>query len=454
MPRAICILPPKWALIIGSVLFSATIAHAGTPDIERGEKAFMSVVLEPSWPAESFENAWKVWGLKEKPADYEQQFRLRYGLHPAPYENSRLPMGLKHIERFGKKFITTDCLLCHGGSFDGRGYVGMPNAQLDYQLLYDEMYQAAGFTPLPTPFVLSRARGTTNCNAAGTFVLLLRDEDLNLRLPLGGPDWTKIPDMDIRSLWQWRRKKTLYVDGVVDGRSPRSMMMALASSPFVSAQEIKDAEPEWEQIRAYLKSLRTPKYPLEIDAKLAASGQELFAQNCAECHGTYDDQRGGTGGYPNKIVPIEEIGTDRAHFDSLTAGSLEIWNKSWFGRKYAIEATQGYQAPPLDGIWATAPYFHNASVPTVEAVLDSTRRPARFSRPLTTNAEDYDSARLGWKYKELAGDSTEDAESALPHMRRSVYDASAFGQSNAGHTFGDHFSDTERRAVIEFLKTL
>ena len=40
----------------------------------------------------------------------------------------------------------------------------------------------------------------------------------------------------------------------------------------------------------------------------------------------------------------------------------------------------GYMAPPLDGIWATAPFFHNGSVPTIEGVLNSKARPAIWQR--------------------------------------------------------------------------
>jgi hypothetical protein len=35
----------------------------------------------------------------------------------------------------------------------------------------------------------------------------------------------------------------------------------------------------------------------------------------------------------------------------------------------------GYVAPPLDGVWATAPYLHNGSVPTLAALLDTRNRP-------------------------------------------------------------------------------
>ena len=33
-------------------------------------------------------------------------------------------------------------------------------------------------------------------------------------------------------------------------------------------------------------------------------------------------------------------------------------------------------------------------------------------------------------------------------------DTTQWSQSNAGHTFGDHLTSDERRAVIEYLKTL
>ena len=44
---------------------------------------------------------------------------------------------------------------------------------------------------------------------------------------------------------------------------------------------------------------------------------------------------------------------------------------------------------------------------------------------------------------------------ALPaRERRKVYDTTQPGRSNGGHTYGDDLTDDERRAVIEYLKTL
>jgi len=67
------------------------------------------------------------------------------------------------------------------------------------------------------------------------------------------------------------------------------------------------------------------------------------------------------------------------------------------GKLLQFVGNEGYQAPPLDGIWATANYFHNASVPTVYHVLNSEARPKVFTRTYRTGVEDYDAVKLGWK---------------------------------------------------------
>src|SRR6185437_677273 len=100
----------------------------------------------------------------------------------------------------------------------------------------------------------------------------------------------------------------------------------------------------------------------------------------------------------------------------------------------------GYIAPPLDGIWITAPYFHNGSVPTLEAVLNSRIRPTCWTRDF--EHPQYDYSAVGWRY-------TVDTVG-----RRSVYNTTLPGYGNYGHTFGDRLSDRERREVIEYLKTL
>jgi hypothetical protein len=167
----------------------------------------------------------------------------------------------------------------------------------------------------------------------------------------------------------------------------------------------------------------------------------------------------GTGGeYPNEIVPLERIGTDPVLANGVRDEMVDHLNRSWLAKQIGpdgkpIQFTHqaGYQAPPLDGIWATAPYLHNGSLPTVYHVLNSKARPKVHTRSYHTDEEDYDPVKLGWKSTEL--DSG--ADPALPaHQRRRIYDTTLPGQANTGHTFGDKLTEAERMAVIEYLKTL
>jgi hypothetical protein len=154
---------------------------------------------------------------------------------------------------------------------------------------------------------------------------------------------------------------------------------------------------------------------------------------------------------------VDKIGTDPTLATGFPAEAAELYNRSWFGEEKGSDrkprgATvhRGYQAPPLDGIWATAPYFHNGSAPTVYHVLNSKARPKVFTRSYRTEKEDYDPHRVGWRITVLEKAPT--AVSAFD--QRKVYDTTQPGRTNSGHTFGDKLSDAERFAIIEYLKTL
>src|SRR5205814_9611560 len=153
--------------------------------------------------------------------------------------------------------------------------------------------------------------------------------------------------------------------GSTDTRSVRSLMQFMLS-PLNTRTTFEEEEATFADIRAYLLTLEPPKYPFAIDRKKAAEGKVVFEQTCARCHGTYGDRPT----YPNRVVPLDEIGTDPTRYHGITKKFHDHYNASWFGEKFTSKETAGYQAPPLDGVWATAPYFHNGSVPTVYHVLN------------------------------------------------------------------------------------
>jgi hypothetical protein len=114
-----------------------------------------------------------------------------------------------------------------------------------------------------------------------------------------------------------------------------------------------------------------------------------------------------------------------------------------------------YKARPLDGVWATAPYLHNGSVPTLYDLLSpADERPKKF---FVRNRMDFDSVKIG-----LIASPASDKGFWL--------DTSIPGNKNSGHEFrggyrkwskeappangliGPELSPDERRAIIEYLK--
>jgi len=456
------------ALVVGG-LFNAGAAPraAAEPSAERGRDALLGRCFSAPFVSRAgYETLWKQWGLKSRPDDFDAQVRRRYGLHEAPYPNDGLPMGLRPtVSSRGTNAVGIDCMLCHGGSLFGKSYVGVPNTSLDLVGLFRDLDRASGAFGV-FPYRVSNVRGTTESTATGIFVIALRNPDLGWSLPPAnlGP----VPDQmceDAPAWWLLKRKKTMYYNGQIDARAVRPLMMFMLS-PAADPAIFRENEATFADVRQFLMTLGPPKYPLPVDAGRVARGRVVFEQNCSRCHGTYDRPSAGASNaacddadddYPNRVIPLEKIGTDPTLVRSLTRKIEDHFRKSWFtgekgpdGKPFPLHYNGGYQAPPLDGVWATAPYLHNGSVPTLYNLLKSDTRPKLFTRSYGTGADDYDAKKAGWKVTELP---------AVPkglsgEEFRRIYDTSRPGRSNSGHTFGDSLSEDERRAVIEYLKTL
>jgi mono/diheme cytochrome c family protein len=345
----------------------------------------------------------------------------------------------------GKTGIQLDCMVCHGGSIGGTNYVGLGNTTLDLRSLLDELTAADGHRLPPSTFTLTSVRGSVNAGQIAVILLSFRKSDLSMRkfpMPLGA----LYPECDIPPWWHMARKQTMYYDGRTDARSARSMMQFMLGEKTL--EQLKDLEPTFNEILAFLKSLRPPRYPFAIDSGRAERGKVVFEQTCSRCHGTY----GPGGEYPNRIVELKVIGTDPARALAASDRLVAHYNTTWLGAEYPVDTTMtGYQAPPLDGIWATAPYLHNGSVPTLSLLLKSSDRPRRFTRPPSTDFAYYDQANVGWKYEVV---DTPPDPTLPPNQARYIFDTGHFGLGNGGHTFGDKLSEDQRRDVIEYLKTL
>ncbi len=107
----------------------------------------------------------------------------------------------------------------------------------------------------------------------------------------------------------------------------------------------------------------------------------------------------------------------------------------------------GYVAPPLDGIWATAPYFHNGSVPTLWHVLHADQRPTVWRR----RGAEFDRQRIGLQ---VAVFDQLPASAKSLHQRREYFDTRLYGKGAGGHRFPEKLDPRQKRAVLEYLKTL
>src|SRR3954449_2582814 len=117
---------------------------------------------------------------------------------------------------------------------------------------------------------------------------------------------------------------------------------------------------------------------------------------------------------------------------------LVVTLRSFAARSAQEKAGLEYRARPLDGIWATAPYLHNGSVPTLADLLKpAAQRPKTFfvgdCAITPVNADCVATQRPG----------------------AFLFDTSKDGNLNKGHEYaGAITSDEDRAALLEYLKSL
>ena len=358
--------------------------------------------------------------------------------------------------------VIPTCLQCHSDKLEDKLIVGLGNSSANFtsaagqngklkalnmwQLTAPKKYKAAA------PFIRSllainsaietEVRGVNSADKLAAALVAHRDPQT---LVWSDKALIKIPEQtiptDVPAWWLLKKKNAMFYTGFGRGDFSKFLMMSnlLTVSDTAEASEVSS---HFGDVLAYIRSIQPPPYPKAINKELALKGKEVFSNNCQSCHGSY-----GEGGvYPNLLVPGSRIRTDSMLYlaNQQEKQFIDWFNKSWFSQganPARLAPSDGYVAPPLDGVWATAPYLHNGSVPTIEALLSSKLRPAYWTRSFSST--DYDYEHLGWKYE-----SKEKADG------KKYYNTLLPGYGNFGHYFGDGLSDKDRKAVIEYLKTL
>ncbi len=248
---------------------------------------------------------------------------------------------------------------------------------------------------------------------------------------------------DYPSIWNQGPRQGMYLHWDGNNNDPdernRTAALALVAPANLNFDSLY-------RLQQWLKDLPAPKYPYAIDTTLATKGKPIYEANCASCHDILD--------HPDKlnletVVPIDQIQTDRGRLDSYTYDLAsnqyllfsDIQYRGEDKRFKSYRKTNGYASPPLDGIWLRSPYLHNGSVPNMQALLTQPdNRPKTFFRGYDV----YDQANLGFV-------STVAQENDKLFFE---YDTTLPGNGNSGHLYGTDLSNSDKTALIEYLKTL
>lgn len=367
----------------------------------------------------------------------------------------------------GEMVVNSNCLTCHGGVVGDQMIIGLGDSTRDFttdtgmapKVL--KMFYESDAEREEAAHLIKSIEGTKDYIRADTiganpainmtYALFSHRDPATLEWsvePLIQPPFKTFPAVDVPPWWRQAKRKTAFYNAEFSTGRHRAMALAAlicADDP----QDMVDRDDKFRDVQAYLESLSAPRFPGAINHGWAEEGEAVFNDHCASCHGTY----GPDGVYEEKVIPIDVVGTDPEVMNQQTGLNhqrFRSWGEEFYREVYKedifTEGKRGYVAPPLDGVWATAPYLHNGSVPDMESLLNSRLRPKYFKRSF--DPKEYDIQRMGWPYKTLRygkrgmwGD-------------KKIYDTTRWSFSNKGHTFGDHLSQHDRLRVMEYLKTL
>jgi hypothetical protein len=122
-------------------------------------------------------------------------------------------------------------------------------------------------------------------------------------------------------------------------------------------------------------------------------------------------------------------------------GGLDDLKEAFQMKPPAATPSFPYESRVLQGIWAVAPYLHNGSVATLTELLTPAEK--RLSEFKVGPAYDVD--KVGLAVEQTKFNST---------LKTTDCTKRDSGNSRCGHDYGTTFSDKEKKALLEYLKSL
>ncbi len=416
------------------------------------------------------------------------------------YENDEqgrrreLPVGVMRRRNLGLDRVFFNCAVCHSTTVreapdkPPKVYVGTGASHLDLGLLekffadivVDERFNANVLVPAIEREAGGRLGLLDRYLVYPVAVFLMRERLLMLRdrfLPLKTEQWgpgrvdtwnsakaglsftiSALPKSELRgavdfpSIWNQRKRKyrddgepmQLHWTGNNTEVNERNLSAAFGTGATPHTVDHTSIE----RVQRWLLDATPPPYPFAIDRAKAKTGGDLYAVHCAYCHGKSGQDF--TGKLVGHVTPIDEIGTDREHYNSYTYPLSSSQGVLYAGTQYRFthfRKTSGYANMPLDGIWLRAPYLHNGSVPTLRQLLDPPESEGKGKHPRPTTFYRGNDVFDG----ELVG-----FVSNVPKANGrqfSLYDTRELTRSNRGHPYGLDLTDDQKNMIVEYLKT-
>jgi hypothetical protein len=261
-------------------------------------------------------------------------------------------------------------------------------------------------------------------------------------------------------LWNFERLQWFHWDANTTSVLERNIGQALGLGAVVNPATFESTVSvvNLHRLEQLVRKIRPPRWEDTfgpVDAERSNRGAALFKTHCASCHDAdpNEDARiialAKVGTDPHRSnnfnAPVGNVANDRAIADFMSKVKQRAFLDKGLtpeqqkqvegGRPSMWRLTDGYVARPLIAVWASAPYLHNNSVPTLDDLL---RPPQQRPQSFHTGVADFDRVKVG--YVSTGGQGT------------FSFDTTKAGNSNGGHTWGTTLSDAQRADLIEFLK--
>lgn len=438
------------------------------------------------------------------------------GVYAVPYPEGRRPdfrMGFGLIPNADGMGFSFSCATCHSANLFGKTVLGLTNrfpraneyfiySRLGLSLVSEEAFRVGTgasegevrmlralkdnlrFVGAKSPQVLgldtSLAQVALSMARRGRDPYAIRDPELAAH-PRPEPLAQLVADSKPAVWWDLKYKDRWLSDGSVVSGNPiytnllwneigrGTDLVKLEGWLNGNSQKIKE-------LTSAVFSAEAPRFtdffPAgRIDLDRARRGERIFIQRCANCHGTYEkawDLPGSEAFIPEQRLAtvrvrypertrVMDVGTDPGRYEGM-ASLARALNPLAISRneRIVIKPQKGYVPPPLVGIWARWPYFHNNSVPSLCAVLTRHEdRPATyFAGEADDPDRDFDSECNGYPSGSAVPESWKTNYSAF-------YDTSREGMHNTGHDERiflkngvELLTPEDKRDLIQFLQTL